>query len=110
VKAAREFVLSELADAEVDREAVALLTSELATNAVLHAATEFEITVISDALGVEVCVTDAASADIEVPRQRPTAAHGRGLLLVDVLADEWGRTRGNGTKEVWFRMRRLAPK
>jgi anti-sigma regulatory factor (Ser/Thr protein kinase) len=34
------------------------------------------------------------------------AENGRGLLLVDLLADSWGWRPENGGKLVWFRLRR----
>jgi sigma-B regulation protein RsbU (phosphoserine phosphatase) len=34
----------------------------------------------------------------------PLAEGGRGLFVVDSLANEWGSTRHNGSTTVWFRL------
>jgi hypothetical protein len=31
-------------------------------------------------------------------------AAGRGMLIIDAIADEWGITQLNAGKEVWFRL------
>src|SRR4051812_19518846 len=70
-------------------ECLELVVSELATNAVRHAATPYELTVsISPTVRVEV---SDASSDLPV-RQYPdlTDSGGRGLLIVDTCAEHWG--------------------
>ncbi|HSZ37491.1 MAG TPA: ATP-binding protein [Acidimicrobiales bacterium] len=93
---------------KADVEVLALMVSELATNAVQHAETEFEvgIWVTPDAAGrsVLVCVTDAGPG--RPARQDPPAQaqRGRGLRIVESLANGWGvEVRNGGTgKTVWF--------
>ena len=95
------------ADALVD-DAV-LLTSELVTNAVVHAGTQVQVTCKLAAGAVEVVVRDSHPArmvpgpapDDTVPAER---TGGRGLLLPSALAAAWGVSYGTDAKAVWFRM------
>jgi anti-sigma regulatory factor (Ser/Thr protein kinase) len=78
-----------------------LLTSELVTNAVRHAATEIRLRVEFDAKTVRVEVTDTGKA---MPVVTPTPdVGGYGLRIVDQLAARWGvdQIPENG-KTVWF--------
>ncbi|MFI6766292.1 ATP-binding protein [Streptomyces sp. NPDC050355] len=80
-----------------------LLTSELVTNALVHAEGGAVVTArIGDRLRVE--VRDCASGRPEVRPATVDGTSGRGLLLVRSLADAWGiRTEGLG-KCVWFEL------
>jgi anti-sigma regulatory factor (Ser/Thr protein kinase) len=95
VAQARRFVQGALAGCPALADAV-LLTSELATNAVQHSATGRGgtfVVAISHAPGrVRVTVTDGGSATrpVVAPEPEELAVCGRGLLLVDALADRWG--------------------
>ena len=86
-----------------------LLTSELVTNAVVHAGTQVQVTCKLAAGAVEVVVRDSHPARM-VPGPAPddTAAAertgGRGLLLPSALAAAWGVSYGTDAKAVWFRM------
>jgi PAS domain S-box-containing protein len=82
------------------------MLSELATNAVQHAATEFEVSVrvTPDCGIVRVEVSDGADG-YPIPEEPvPDAAHGRGLQIVQALADAWGIEirRDRPGKTVWF--------
>lgn len=90
-----------------------LLTTELSTNAVVHANTELEIEVAADTGGLTVTVTDFASGPVEQltigPRNESSeigevAERGRGLLLVDHFASRWGTVHEGDGKGVWFRL------
>jgi anti-sigma regulatory factor (Ser/Thr protein kinase) len=83
---------------------VQLMTSELATNCVLHAGSHYQIKLEGDERRIRVQVTDTASGDIELRSPASTDPHGRGLRIVDALADEWGVTPAIGRtgKSVWF--------
>ncbi|MEV5595220.1 PAS domain S-box protein [Streptomyces sp. NPDC052496] len=79
-----------------------LLASELLTNAVRHAQGSLTLRVWYSMreLGVEV-------ADGSTPRPRARLAdsaeeNGRGLMLVEALADAWGSRPGAAGKTVWF--------
>ncbi|WP_430791051.1 SpoIIE family protein phosphatase [Actinoplanes sp. G11-F43] len=90
-----------------------LLTTELSTNAVVHANTELEIEVAADVGGLTVTVTDFAAGPVEQltvgPRNESSeigevAERGRGLLLVDHFASRWGTVHEGDGKGVWFRL------
>jgi GAF domain-containing protein/anti-sigma regulatory factor (Ser/Thr protein kinase) len=119
VAAARKFVRETLrswldtapgaeADGGLVDDAV-LLTSELVTNAVVHAGTQVQVTCKLAAGAVEVVVRDSHPArmvpgpapDDTVPAER---TGGRGLLLPSALAAAWGVSYGTDAKAVWFRM------
>ncbi|HEX2851034.1 MAG TPA: ATP-binding protein [Acidimicrobiales bacterium] len=106
--AARRFVAQALEIDGVDHEVVdlaELLTSEIVTNAVVHAAGPAEVGVdrVGDAVRVE--VVDAASALPDLRHVAPDAASGRGLAIVDALATRWGvQPRGTSGKVVWFEL------
>ena len=104
VRSARRFAADQLegVDAAVVG-AVTLMVSELATNAIAHARTGFTVLVQRTARRVRVDVLDEGRA---APTLRsPTTADlsGRGLRIVQQLADEWGAqpTKGHGNN-VWF--------
>jgi sigma-B regulation protein RsbU (phosphoserine phosphatase) len=93
-----------------------LLASELCENAVLHAGTEFEVTVTITDDEVTVAVADRGAGPLELhlaqPRQRygRAATHGRGLTLIERLATSWGTRHDNGGQHtVWFTMARRQP-
>ncbi|MFL6056721.1 MAG: ATP-binding protein [Actinoallomurus sp.] len=108
VAQARRFVRDALiawgADDAID-DAV-LLTSELATNAITHAGTPFEV----------VCRVNDSSVQVEVVDRDPTrllpapreaddlSVSGRGLLMPILLAAAWGVSYAAGSKTVWFRL------
>jgi serine phosphatase RsbU (regulator of sigma subunit) len=92
---------------------VVLLTSELCENAVLHAGTAFDLSVVADDNEVTVAVTDRGPGALELhlaePRQRygRAATHGRGLSLIARLATTWGtRHVADGQHTVWFTLAR----
>jgi anti-sigma regulatory factor (Ser/Thr protein kinase) len=101
---AREFVRRQLAqecDADT-RETVALVTTELVTNAVLHARTPLRVTIDVVAPVVRVTVEDAARGRPVVRRYEPLeATTGRGLALVEALAQSWGIESTADGKRVW---------
>jgi sigma-B regulation protein RsbU (phosphoserine phosphatase) len=108
--AARRFVgsaLTEVGLVELMAEA-ALLTTELVTNAVVHAGTDVEVDLVADRDGVTITVTDTAPERPVVPRSEPSAAtpRGRGLLILSRVATQWGTTYDAGRKAVWFQLNR----
>jgi sigma-B regulation protein RsbU (phosphoserine phosphatase) len=113
--AARALVRSVLEEAGLDallNEAL-LLTTELSTNAVVHANTEVDIEVAAEHSGLTVTVTDFAPGPVQQlavgPRNETVdigevAERGRGLLLVDHFASRWGTVHEGTGKGVWFRL------
>jgi two-component sensor histidine kinase len=94
--------------------ALALVVGELAANAVQHGRVpgrEFGLRLALDpAAGLlRVEVADAAAAKrlpTAAPSCCPEGESGRGLLLVDVLAERWGAApRGPVGKTVWAELR-----
>jgi anti-sigma regulatory factor (Ser/Thr protein kinase) len=109
VPQARQFVAESLTDVVPEVcETAALLVSELATNAVVHAESEFAVTVVYPTASgrVRVEVTDRDATQPAPIRPPPNIPHGRGLLLVASLADEWGvqEARRRAGKSVWFEL------
>ena len=104
---ARRFLLAQLPGAsDGEADSLVLMLSELATNAVQHAATEFEVQVqvAPDGHRVRVEVTDGAAGFPTPQEQVADAPHGRGLHIVRTLADAWGieMRRDQPGKTVWF--------
>jgi len=82
---------------------VALLTSELVTNAVRHAAGQVVTLVVSCSRGqVRVDVHDTSCVLPETADVPADAESGRGLHLVASLAQEWGFYRTPAGKAVYF--------
>ena len=105
--AARRFLRHELEQLEVGEppaEATVLLTNELISNAVLHARTDMELRVRTwdDVIRVEV-----HDGNTRRPSPAPApadATSGRGLHLVEALADRWGIDGTPDGKVVWFEL------
>ncbi len=83
----------------------ALLLSELATNAILHARSSFTVIVRYDGSSLRVEVGDGSRSE---PAMRQPAAGdmpgGRGLLLIDTMASRWGVLPTARGKRVWFEL------
>jgi anti-sigma regulatory factor (Ser/Thr protein kinase) len=107
ISAARRFVTDTLAawDAESFEWAAVAATSELATNALLHAGTGFTVSLrLHDDL-LRLAVTDQS---VRLPRQRGNgtqAATGRGLNLVYALSAAHGVEATPVGKTVWCDVR-----
>ena len=103
---ARRFVTEHLADV-VDEGALMLLTSEIVTNGVLHARTHLRLGVMAGQDRVLVtCGDDDPTGSPTVPPTDHGRPSGRGLLLVDAMASQWGVFRSDGGKTVWFTLPR----
>jgi anti-sigma regulatory factor (Ser/Thr protein kinase) len=98
---ARAFAVSALPESSDLTAQVAMLVSELAANAILHARTRFSVQVLVESTRVRVEVTDSGDG---VPVRRAygsDAVTGRGLAIVDGMSDRWGTEQRDGTKTVW---------
>ncbi|NGO73113.1 SpoIIE family protein phosphatase [Streptomyces sp. SB3404] len=112
VSTARGFVRDTLQGwglADVVDDAV-VLTSELVTNAVVHAGTAAEVVCLRDGDGVRIEVVDRYP-ERDLPLQEPglqpgspDREGGRGLLLCAALATRWGVDYTTADKRVWFRL------
>ncbi|GHF34628.1 MULTISPECIES: PAS domain S-box protein [Streptomyces] len=82
-----------------------LLTSEVLTNAICHASGPIQLRVRRGEGELTVEVTDRSP---QPPQPRLAEAgdeSGRGLLLVDTLADSWGTRPVAPGKTIWFTLR-----
>ncbi|AJF67609.1 SpoIIE family protein phosphatase [Streptomyces vietnamensis] len=111
VAAARAFVRDTLqgwGHPELVDDAV-VLTSELVTNAVIHAGTSAEVLCLRSDDSVRVEVADRYP-EREIPVQSghslgsPDRENGRGLLLCAALAHRWGVDYSPTRKHVWFHL------
>jgi len=101
---ARRFVSDALGDVpDQASESIILVASELATNAVRHAGSAFVIRIeqLPDRIHIE--VEDDGGGQPVVRSPGPYDTSGRGLQIVEELADEWGVIPREGTegKIVW---------
>lgn len=81
-----------------------LLVSELVTNAVIHAGTGMTVTVRATGSTLQMVVRDQDPRPMYRPvpgTGSPTAEHGRGLLVLDAMADRWGTLPTRDGKAVW---------
>ena len=105
VREARRYVLEVLgAIAQPAADAIALMVSELATNAVRHTSSRFTVVADRTEEQIRVAITDDGSGSPVVRTPRPADTSGRGLQIVEELASEWGvvpSVDGTG-KTVWF--------
>ncbi|MFG2812764.1 ATP-binding protein [Streptomyces sp. NPDC048410] len=89
-----------------DRTGVAeLLTSELVTNALVHTDDDAILTVVVSARGLRVEVRDfVARGPLMRTPEADEDTNGRGLILVQSLADAWGVRAHAVGKSVWFEL------
>jgi anti-sigma regulatory factor (Ser/Thr protein kinase) len=93
------------------QDRIVLVTSELVTNAVVHARTRLELRFAADARSAEVGVCDHDLDGCRLVRPAPTTLladgtvpiGGRGLAIVDAMADDWGIAATHDGKRVWAR-------
>jgi anti-sigma regulatory factor (Ser/Thr protein kinase) len=112
--AARRFLRERLAGWGVEEDAVEtaqLCLSELATNVVMHARTTSELTLHLEDGVLTVVVRDlggssrAGDPGLTTPagdREDPMRISGRGLMLVEALADRWGSEIDASGTTAWF--------
>jgi anti-sigma regulatory factor (Ser/Thr protein kinase) len=85
-------------------DSLAVMVSELVTNSVRHAASEFTVVIDRDAHQIRVAVSDLGEQRPSLRNPDPTEQSGRGLQIVNALSDDWGitETAGRSGKTVWF--------
>ena len=101
---ARRAIASALEDPRLQDlvDTALLLTSELVTNAIVHARTEVDLIIIVDPPRVRVEVFDDEERSPEMREASEHDSSGRGLMLVEMLAAAWGVRHRQGGKCVWF--------
>jgi DNA-binding NarL/FixJ family response regulator len=87
-------------------DVVALLTSELVTNAILHAHSDIELSVSLTPNGIRIDVVDQSAGLPALRQASQDDTSGRGLSLVEALATAWGVDERPGGKSVWFELPR----
>ena len=102
---ARRWVIERLGDFPGDAaDDVALLVTEVVTNAIIHAKTPIDVGVSIVAGAARVEVVDRSLVLPAAKGYTVNAATGRGLTLLDALATAWGAETlpGGAGKVVWF--------
>jgi anti-sigma regulatory factor (Ser/Thr protein kinase) len=108
VGSARRFTRAALGRHDVEPQLIdtaMLLVSELATNAIVHAASSLTLRIdVGDDIRVEVC--DRGEAPPVVGEPEMDGESGRGLAIVTTLADDWSWSPRSSGKVVWFSLAR----
>jgi anti-sigma regulatory factor (Ser/Thr protein kinase) len=106
----RRFVRDALGPRHPALDKVALSVSELATNAIMHTPSgdggHLTIGVLATGQVVRAEVTnDGTMATKPRVRRDADAENGRGILIIEALADSWGVTERSGSTTVWVEFR-----
>jgi anti-sigma regulatory factor (Ser/Thr protein kinase) len=93
---------------ELAVENLLLIVSELVSNAVLHGAPPLSLEVSCDPhrVTIEVVDGDARTDGVSMGPIDRSAPGGRGLRIVDTLAERWGARASDAGKSVWASVRR----
>lgn len=108
----RRFALDATSDLDQSaRDAMVLMVSELATNAILHAGTGFVVQIERTDGRVKVTVADEGRGTPVLRQPDVRQLHGRGLQVVRELSDDWGTVAATDGKStaVWFSLDAAAP-
>jgi anti-sigma regulatory factor (Ser/Thr protein kinase) len=103
IGAARRYVRDALRHhprAHVD--AIELMLSELATNAVKHAHSDFKVSIDDSGGEIRVEVRDTGRGQPVLRSPTPIEPSGRGLRIVEALSRAWGTVDSPHGKTVWF--------
>jgi anti-sigma regulatory factor (Ser/Thr protein kinase) len=104
-RAARSFAAEQLRSWGCDQavDDATLLVSELVTNAVLHARAPVDVVVRKSRTAIRIEVFDEGTGVPQPAFSDIDALHGRGLGLVQAIAQRWGVNEDcDGGKTVWF--------
>jgi anti-sigma regulatory factor (Ser/Thr protein kinase) len=103
VAGARHFVRDVLSEEPRETmEAAELMTSELATNSVRHAHSDFELAILRSRDEIRVEVSDHGPGQPIMRSPTPREQSGRGLRIVQELSENWGISPSPNGKLVWF--------
>lgn len=101
---ARRFVRETLEAWSIPAEAfedTLLVTSELVTNAVVHAGSDVAIGLARRPGQVRVSVSDRSGTAPRTRGETPGSLDGRGIRMVGAIASGWGVSQLDGGKAVW---------
>jgi anti-sigma regulatory factor (Ser/Thr protein kinase) len=103
---ARAFLRSALETWRLDGfgQITELLASELVSNVVVHVGSPMTLRISTGASSIRVDVEDRSSTLPELRHPDVDEEHGRGVLFVSELANDWGAERNAGGKTVWFEL------
>jgi len=89
-----------------DRDDAALLVTELVANVVDHVGGEASLTLeLTSSEGwLRIAVRDGSSVCPVVQELSQERPRGRGLRMVQAIADRWGSEDHQGGKRVWFEL------
>lgn len=89
-----------------DLDDAALLVSELVSNVVDHAHAETALTLELSLAGdwLRISVADGSAVRPVVRELQKDRPRGRGLQLVEAIADRWGVEDHHGGKRIWFEL------
>jgi anti-sigma regulatory factor (Ser/Thr protein kinase) len=107
VAGARHFLGDTLAAWGIEEDAVytaAVCMCELVTNALIHTASGCEVRLLLDDGVLTTTVRDHGTGGLpdQLDHEDPLRVHGRGLELVDALANRWGSQLDTVGTTVWF--------
>lgn len=103
---ARQFLREVLPDWSLAAlvDSAMLLTTELVTNAVIHARSPVGVTLKLAEGRLRVEVADQGPGALAMREPVPGDMHGRGLRLIEALASAWGTSSDGQGKLVWFEL------
>lgn len=81
-----------------------LLVTELCSNSVLHTRSGYVVALSLDGDKLRIGVRDASKYPPVAKRRTRQAMTGRGLVLIEAYADEWGVDRHEDGKTVWVEL------
>ena len=100
----RRFVARTLREWQVDEariEPVLLVANELVANALTHAQSAPVLSLVATGSDLVVRVADESERLPVARAATPDESGGRGLMLVEALADRWGIDTSDSGKVVW---------
>jgi two-component sensor histidine kinase len=102
VAAARRFALSAAeAIGCCPCDDLALVVSELATNACVHARSPFTVSLHRQGSALRIEVADEDVSPVEMQQLTGHTSSGRGIRIVAAVAKEWGTSFSESGKCVW---------
>src|SRR5580704_15406704 len=103
----RRFVFETFAGADEEAvEDLCLMVSEISTNCVRYTSTSFVVRIDHTGRSVRVEVADGGGGEAVLRPLQFTEPGGRGLRIVQILADDWGvvLSADAAGKTVWFNL------